>query len=384
VVLHNNGRNLTAKEWRTFQLQFEIAAERVEDKGEREEYEMLYNQLSAHWQEKVVKEEKHRSENQNWVRVAALGNLRRGDFMQLFEEEGIEYTDIKEKGNGYLVKLRNEWETQKMLELSGEIVGRCTLRVTRTDIHLSTRAIFKLVGDYLRVKEEAVSRRKGMGDMHRRVNSTEVEGEVKPKVIFAEEKGKEVIKPKENIVTQFKPQSGPIIPKGIPAPRAWESHPNAWNNAPGVAPPLRGSWATAPPTWSTTADAGTHDWTGPTSSWQAGPPNPQSNPQWISGPSPPGQWSSHPAQGKGTGKGMSYANTSKGKGMTSGKGLSSGKGSSTGKGGVQMLTSDQKAPPLVNTSGRKCGYCHSQGRDGNHDFLTCNFRNEDREPNHTE
>ena len=29
--------------------------------------------------------------------------------MQLLEEEGIEYTDIKEKGNGYLVKLRNEW-----------------------------------------------------------------------------------------------------------------------------------------------------------------------------------------------------------------------------------------------------------------------------------
>ena len=40
VVLHNNGRNLKAKECRTFQLQFEIAAERVKDKGEREEYEM--------------------------------------------------------------------------------------------------------------------------------------------------------------------------------------------------------------------------------------------------------------------------------------------------------------------------------------------------------
>ncbi len=26
VVLHNNGRKLTAKEWQTFQLQFEIAA----------------------------------------------------------------------------------------------------------------------------------------------------------------------------------------------------------------------------------------------------------------------------------------------------------------------------------------------------------------------
>ena len=41
MVLQNNGRNLTAKVWRTFQLQFEIAAERVEDKGERKEYKML-------------------------------------------------------------------------------------------------------------------------------------------------------------------------------------------------------------------------------------------------------------------------------------------------------------------------------------------------------
>ncbi len=199
--------------------------------------------------------------------------------MQLLEEEGIEYTDIKEKGNGYLVKLRNEWETQKMLELSGEIVGRCTLRVTRTDIHLSTRAIFKLVGDYLRVKEEAVSRRKGMGDIHRRVNSTEVEGEVKPKVIFAEEKGKEVVKPKESVIAQFKPQSRPNISKGVPAPRAWESHPNAWSGTSGVAPPLQGSWTNASPTWGAAVAAETHDWTGPTSSLQAGPPNPQSNPQ---------------------------------------------------------------------------------------------------------
>ena len=108
VVLQNNGRNLTAKEWRTFQLQFEIAAERVEDKGEREEYEMLYNQLSAYWQEKVVKEERYKTENQNWVRISSLGNLRRGDFMQLLNNSGAEYTDIKEKGNGYLVKLKNE------------------------------------------------------------------------------------------------------------------------------------------------------------------------------------------------------------------------------------------------------------------------------------
>ncbi len=58
----------------------------------------------------------------------------------------------------------------------------------------------------MRVKEEAVSRWKGMEDMHRRVNSTEVEENVKPRVIFAEEKGKEVVKPKK----MWSPSSNPI------------------------------------------------------------------------------------------------------------------------------------------------------------------------------
>ncbi len=31
---------------------------RLEDKREKEEYELLYDQLSSYWQEKVVKEER--------------------------------------------------------------------------------------------------------------------------------------------------------------------------------------------------------------------------------------------------------------------------------------------------------------------------------------
>ncbi len=51
-------KSLTAKEWRTLQQQFETAADRVLDKGEREAYDLLFDQLSGYWQEKVVKEEK--------------------------------------------------------------------------------------------------------------------------------------------------------------------------------------------------------------------------------------------------------------------------------------------------------------------------------------
>jgi len=41
VKLTNAGRHMTSKDWRQFQLQFEIAAERVDDKGEKEEYDLL-------------------------------------------------------------------------------------------------------------------------------------------------------------------------------------------------------------------------------------------------------------------------------------------------------------------------------------------------------
>ena len=36
---------------------------RVEDKSEKEEYELLYYQLSSYWQEKVVKEERTQKEH---------------------------------------------------------------------------------------------------------------------------------------------------------------------------------------------------------------------------------------------------------------------------------------------------------------------------------
>ena len=70
IRIGNCGKSLTAKEWRTFRMQWEAAARRVEDKGEREEYEMLYSQLSNYWQEKVVKEERKSKGNRCWVKMS--------------------------------------------------------------------------------------------------------------------------------------------------------------------------------------------------------------------------------------------------------------------------------------------------------------------------
>ncbi len=84
VKLTNWGKCLKAKELRTFQQQFETAADRVLDKGEREAYDLLFDQLSGYWQEKVVKEERTQGGQQilgsfwyrSWLeKVRAHGNF---------------------------------------------------------------------------------------------------------------------------------------------------------------------------------------------------------------------------------------------------------------------------------------------------------------------
>ena len=60
---------LTSRDWRTFQQQFELAASRVKYKGDREEYDMLFRQLSPYWQERVIREETTKAEGKEWVRI---------------------------------------------------------------------------------------------------------------------------------------------------------------------------------------------------------------------------------------------------------------------------------------------------------------------------
>jgi hypothetical protein len=92
--------------------------------------------------------------------------------MEFLDDLHIEYTDIKEKSQGFLVKLRNSDEFQRVLGLNGRELGEGTLRITRTKIPRKSRAIFKMVADDLKIKEEALSRRKVGGDQFRRVQQT--------------------------------------------------------------------------------------------------------------------------------------------------------------------------------------------------------------------
>ena len=130
VKLTKWGKSLTAKEWRTFQQQFETAADRVLDKGKREAYDLLFDQLSGYWQEKVVKEERTQKGNKFWVRFGTVRGLKRRELMEILESADVKYESIKEQSNGFLVKCEDEREAQQAIDLDGALVGTQTLRVT--------------------------------------------------------------------------------------------------------------------------------------------------------------------------------------------------------------------------------------------------------------
>ncbi len=72
--------------------------------------------------------------------------------MPILEAENIQYNTTSEKGKNFLVQCIDPANTLKALQLSREDLGRNVLRVSRSDIPLTTREIFKLVGKKLRVK----------------------------------------------------------------------------------------------------------------------------------------------------------------------------------------------------------------------------------------
>ncbi len=57
------GEESVCQRMANFQSPMGVAAMRVENTSEKEEYELLYNQISSYWQEKVLKEERTQKEH---------------------------------------------------------------------------------------------------------------------------------------------------------------------------------------------------------------------------------------------------------------------------------------------------------------------------------
>ncbi len=86
----------------------------------------------------------------------------------------MKYESIKEQSNGFLVKCEDEREAQRAIDLDGALIGTQALRVTRSVIPLTPKAIFDLVHEQLKIKEEAQTRGKRT-EGHRRVHQADQE-----------------------------------------------------------------------------------------------------------------------------------------------------------------------------------------------------------------
>jgi hypothetical protein len=251
--------------------------------------------------------------------------------MEILESAEVKYESIKEQSNGFLVKCEDEREAQQAIDLDGVLVGNQILRVTRSVIPLTPKAIFDLVHEQLKIKEEAQTRGKRT-EGHRRVH--QAEHEKKPEKV---EKIPEtpVAKPLAQIRTSL--SSRPQRP-GPPA-----------NHYAG----FLGSET-------------------PSSS------NPRHNPNWTPGPQN-AQWSTTTNRSS-----QPYSNPSSG-----GKGKGGGKGQNGNQGGygnTQFVstTVTPEATPIVTPiqtlsanprpnlpPGIKCIACRLADRPYEHNYMTC-------------
>ena len=172
VQLRLKGGQLEINGWRDFQQQFELAASRVDDKGEREEFDLVYKQLPPFWQDKIVKDQQRKDQSKYWVRIGALPGFTMECLEDLLKQEDIKYRSIQTTHNGFNVQGKNEVAQDKLLALTGGTIGSGTIKTCRTQKQMDASDIFKNIGDQLRALEDAEAIRISLGTS-RRVSALE-------------------------------------------------------------------------------------------------------------------------------------------------------------------------------------------------------------------
>ena len=157
------GGQLEINGWRDFQQQFELAASRVDDKGEREECDVLFKQLPPFWQDRIMRDQERKDRSKYWVRIGALPGLTRECLEDLLKTEGIKYRTIQTTHNGFNVQGKNEAAQDRLLALAGGTIGKGTIKTCRTQNQMDDSDIFKNVGDQLRALEDAEAIRISLG-----------------------------------------------------------------------------------------------------------------------------------------------------------------------------------------------------------------------------
>lgn len=268
---------------------------------------------------------------------------------------------------------------QKLLGFTGDMIRGQTLRISRATIPMTTRQIFEMISDELRVKEEARARGREHGKNKWNVNAmaknnsssdenSSQEGEIRSKVI-RQTATKDTARSGVTQADQNKNTGLKTEPECKPSQSPAQTRHQSTHIAPASAP-LR---SFSNPVWNR---APTVAW--PTPAYYSAPFGmaPQqfnSSAQWNQ----ESRTSLPPfgkGKGKGKGKGVSFAPSIKGnssKGASSskgGKGNSSGNTFGKGKGLAQTQAIHQNSQ---GNSAEICQPCHNSQRRYDHSPLQC-------------
>ena len=109
VRLNVAGKRMTSAEWRNFRTEFVLRRNRVADRTEAQEYELLMAQLSRFWGDEVAKAESKKNAGGHWVKVSNLpADMTRQELRELMEEWCESLRSIVKVENGYRVGLEEE------------------------------------------------------------------------------------------------------------------------------------------------------------------------------------------------------------------------------------------------------------------------------------
>ena len=124
----------------------------MEDKGEREEYKMLFRKLTPYWREKVVKHEYTKLGGKNWYRVTSSEEISRSGLEHILRGVEVDHIKIEKQLGGFLVQLESAEDSCKILRLNGVVYGEGTLEVSYASHTLFSGQIFEFIGNYIRMK----------------------------------------------------------------------------------------------------------------------------------------------------------------------------------------------------------------------------------------
>ena len=241
VDINKVGSRMTSTEWRAFVKEFILRRNRVDDRTESEEYDLLMRKLPPYWVNEVAKEEGRKNRKGRGVKITNQPpEMTKADLIRLLGEDlGCTPKRVLRADNGYMVSFEEEEDRTQLLRQNGVRIDGRPLGLSRARMKLTSAEIFSYITDRLQTEEEAEMRQsrrdpKGWGGGMHAVEKITPPREERVSVVAPQETENPAPKPSEK--TQRSRSAPPPQP---PSPRQQynRSEPSGSSNRPNPVPP---------------------------------------------------------------------------------------------------------------------------------------------------